>query len=99
VALLTPCLVYEYSTQITDISGYPAPSAPMRLAVAQAAATGHELVIVGFGVIINDTSVLILLSAHELVIVGFGVPINGVNDSSALILLCATRCKRILWAV
>mmetsp|Transcript_34143 Transcript_34143/g.102956 ORF Transcript_34143/g.102956 Transcript_34143/m.102956 type:complete len:948 (-) Transcript_34143:12-2855(-) len=34
---------------ITNISGYPGPSAPMRLAVTQAAATGHELVIVGFG--------------------------------------------------
>ena len=34
---------------ITDISGYPNASAPMRLAVSQAAATGHELVIVGFG--------------------------------------------------
>jgi hypothetical protein len=34
---------------IDDITGFPNPSAPMRLAVTQAAATGHELVIVGFG--------------------------------------------------
>ena len=34
---------------ITDITGYPNPSAPLRLAVTQAAATGHELLIVGFG--------------------------------------------------
>ena len=34
---------------ITDITGYPKPSAPMRLAVTQAAATGHEILIVGFG--------------------------------------------------
>ena len=34
---------------ITDIQGFPAPSTPMRLALTQAAQTGHELVIVGFG--------------------------------------------------
>lgn len=34
-----------------DISGYPGPSSPMRLAVDQAAATGHEMVIVGFGAV------------------------------------------------
>lgn len=34
---------------ITSIEGFPGPSAPLRLAVTQAAATGHELLIVGFG--------------------------------------------------